>query len=84
MTRLRALRFRLRAPRFVGQVDGQAHGAARFVGPVGGQDAQPCLALENVSRDFGGLKAVDRVNLSIRAGERHAVIGPNGAGKTTL
>ena len=70
MTRLRALRFRLRAPRLVEQ--------------VGGQDAQPCLALENVSRDFGGLKAVDGVNLSIRAGERHAVIGPNGAGKTTL
>jgi zinc/manganese transport system ATP-binding protein len=46
--------------------------------------SSPCLALENVSRDFGGLKAVDGVNLSIRAGERHAVIGPNGAGKTTL
>jgi branched-chain amino acid transport system ATP-binding protein len=43
-----------------------------------------CLSLENVSRGFGGLKAVDGVNLSIRRGERHAVIGPNGAGKTTL
>ena len=44
----------------------------------------PCLALEDVSRQFGGLKAVDGVNLVVHHGERHALIGPNGAGKTTL
>jgi branched-chain amino acid transport system ATP-binding protein len=43
-----------------------------------------CLHLEGVSRHFGGLKAVDQVNLVLQAGERRALIGPNGAGKTTL
>jgi len=43
-----------------------------------------CLVLDHVSRHFGGLKAVDTVNLTVQPGERRAVIGPNGAGKTTL
>ena len=44
----------------------------------------PCLVVENLSKDFGGLRAVDGVNLTIEPGERRVLMGPNGAGKTTL
>jgi branched-chain amino acid transport system ATP-binding protein len=42
------------------------------------------LELKEVNKSFGGLLAVNRVNLSVRKGELRALIGPNGAGKTTL
>jgi branched-chain amino acid transport system ATP-binding protein len=46
--------------------------------------SSPALVLEQVSRHFGGLRAVDAVSLTVAPGARHALIGPNGAGKTTL
>lgn len=42
------------------------------------------LALEKVSRHFGGIAAVQEVTLTLLPGERRAIIGPNGAGKSTL
>jgi len=42
------------------------------------------LEVENVSRHFGSLVAVENVSMSVEAGELRAVIGPNGAGKTTF
>ncbi len=46
--------------------------------------AGPLLEVRNLSRAFGGLRAVDDVSFTVAAGEILGIIGPNGAGKTTL
>ena len=47
-------------------------------GPVRG------LAVERLSKAFGGVRAIDDLSFAVREGSVHSIIGPNGAGKTTL
>lgn len=49
--------------------------------PVG---AVPAVEIRDMSVQFGGVRALDEVSLSIDSGRVHGIIGPNGSGKTTL
>lgn len=42
------------------------------------------ISIENLSKTFGRLVALDQVNLNLIAGKSYALVGPNGSGKTTL
>jgi len=42
------------------------------------------LKIENLGISFGGLKAVDSLNIEIKEGQLYGLVGPNGAGKTTV
>ncbi len=42
------------------------------------------LEMRNITKTFPGVKALDNVNFSVKAGEIHALVGENGAGKSTL
>ena len=42
------------------------------------------LEVSGLKKSFGGLKALNDVNLTVQFGTVHAIIGPNGAGKSTL
>ena len=67
-------------------VDETSAPAAERVVParVTADDGQPLLQTVGLTKRFGGLIAVNRVDFAVRRGELRAVIGPNGAGKTTF
>ena len=44
----------------------------------------PLLVMENISKSFPGVKALDKVNFTLKGGTTHALMGENGAGKSTL
>jgi branched-chain amino acid transport system permease protein len=51
---------------------------------TGEESAEAVLRVEGLAKHFGGLKALDGVDLAVRKGTVHALIGPNGSGKSTF
>ena len=47
------------------------------------ESTRPILKVKNLQKHFGGLKAVDNIDVEVAPGTVHALIGPNGSGKTT-
>ena len=82
-TALRLVRERRRAPAVTEPSPPVAEPLAR-PDPLSAPDGEPLLQTVGLTKVFGGLTAVNRVDFAVRRGELRAVIGPNGAGKTTF
>lgn len=54
------------------------------MGETNNDNVDRILSIVDVSKDFGGVKALTHVSADVVAGQIHGIIGPNGAGKTTL
>lgn len=73
----------LRAKLVKTQVTTDVSGVRPLELDVQGAGNAPLLRLENLQKHFGGLKAVDGIDIDVQRGTVHALIGPNGSGKTT-
>lgn len=59
-------------------------GAGDLILQPGKRGGDIVLEVSGLAKHFGGLKAVDGVDIAVRRGSVHALIGPNGSGKTTI
>jgi len=66
------------------EVDPFAGVRASGVGAEAGADSGELLRVERVLMQFGGLKALNQVDLNVTRGSVHGLIGPNGSGKSTM
>ena len=60
------------------------HGGSSPIAETRADRSEACLAVSHVSKQFGGVRALDDVGFSVGFGEIFAIVGPNGAGKSTL
>jgi len=72
-------RIRKRARRVEGVV-----GPLPLLSQTGSESDRLVLEVQGLAKHFGGLKALDQVDLAVRRGTVHALIGPNGSGKSTF
>lgn len=62
----------------------QASGAEPFARAKGGAAGETLLSVDRILMQFGGLKALNQVDLNVVQGSVHGLIGPNGSGKSTM